>query len=93
MKPSFDDEKKEIFISAKKPLELNEIDANFRTSQEFYTENLENHHIDIKIDQDYLNKPKYYESFIHHFKNCKRLAIENGSLTHLKTPLTFRRLK
>jgi hypothetical protein len=37
MKPAFDDEKKEVFISTKKTLELNEIDANFRTSQEFYT--------------------------------------------------------
>ena len=40
LKPAYDDEKREIFISAKKVLELNEIDAHFRTNQEFYTQNL-----------------------------------------------------
>lgn len=60
MKPAFDDQKKEIFISAKKALELNEIDANFRTSQQFYTQNLESHLIQIKVEQDYLSKPKFY---------------------------------
>ena len=47
----------------------------------------------IKIESDLLGKPKYYESFIYHFRGCEKLFIENGNITHLKTPLTFRNLK
>lgn len=54
---------------------------------------MENHQIEIKLETDYLSKQKFYESFIHHFRNCRHLFIDNGSLSHLKTPLTFRRLK
>lgn len=54
---------------------------------------MENHPVEIKLDSDYLAKPKFYESFIYHFRNCKRLCIDNGNMSHLRTPIAFRNLK
>lgn len=45
------------------------------------------------MDSDHLGKPKFYESFIYHFRDCQRLFIENGNINHLRTPLSFRNLK
>ena len=82
-----------MFVSVHKQLEMSEIDSLFRANQEYYTDGMERHPVEITIEPDLFSKPKFYESFIYHFRNCRQLKIDNGTLSHLRTPLSFRALE
>lgn len=43
-----------------KSVEVNEIDSFFKANSEFFTENLKNHQVEIKLDSDMLGKPKFF---------------------------------
>ena len=49
LKSGQEEEKKEVFISKYKILELNEIDSNFKAHNEYFTENLQKHLIEVKL--------------------------------------------